>query len=102
MGLARRSTRHDIAEVLHRRAELVASDVTEQIPSDLVTERRRDLRTQDSPIGQRLAVAPMVFDPASTASQIRQAIGDDEVDQALAEGRALSHDAAIAYAHEDS
>lgn len=48
------------------------------------------------------AVAPpvagrIIGDPVAAA---RQAIGDEVVDRALAEGRAMDRDAAIAYAHE--
>jgi tetratricopeptide (TPR) repeat protein len=47
-----------------------------------------------TPVGVRL-----MGDPVGMA---RQAIGDEAVDRALAEGRAMDRDAAIAYAHEDS
>ena len=47
-----------------------------------------------TPVGVRL-----LGDPVGTA---RQAIGDEAVDRALAEGRAMDRDTAIAYAHEDS
>jgi predicted ATPase/class 3 adenylate cyclase len=44
-------------------------------------------------------VARLMGDPVGVA---RKAIGEEAVDQALAEGRAMDRDAAIAYAHEDS
>jgi predicted ATPase/class 3 adenylate cyclase len=47
-----------------------------------------------TPVGVRL-----MGDPVGMA---RQAIGDEAVDRALAEGSAMDRDAAIAYAHEDS
>ena len=47
-----------------------------------------------TPVGVRL-----MGDPVGAA---RQAIGDEAVERALAEGRAMARDAAIAYAHEDS
>jgi predicted ATPase len=47
-----------------------------------------------TPVGVRL-----IGDPVGMA---RQAIGDEAVDRALAEGRAMDRDAAIAYAHADS
>ena len=46
-----------------------------------------------TPVGDRL-----LGDPVGMA---RQAIGDEAVDRALAEGRAMDREAAIAYAHED-
>jgi hypothetical protein len=45
-----------------------------------------------TPVGDRL-----MGDPVGMA---RQAIGDEAVDQALAEGRAMDPDTTIAYAHE--
>ena len=48
----------------------------------------------NTPVGVRLMGDPVVM--------ARQAIGDRAVDQALAEGRAMDHGAAIVYAHEDS
>lgn len=65
-----RAAGYNIAEVLHSCAQLVANDVTKQIRSDLVTERVRDLGPQDGAIGEHLAIAPVVADAASTASQI--------------------------------
>ena len=47
-----------------------------------------------TPVGDRL-----MGDPVGAA---QQAIGDEAVERALAEGRAMARDAAIAYAHEDS
>jgi hypothetical protein len=41
----------------------------------------------------------MIGDPVAMA---REAIGDEAVDRALAEGRAMDYDAAIAYARGDS
>jgi predicted ATPase/class 3 adenylate cyclase len=45
------------------------------------------------------AAALLVVDPLGTA---RQAIGDEAVDRALAEGRAMDPEAAVAYAHADA
>lgn len=57
--------------MLHRRKELIANDVTEQIRSDLVTQGMRDLGPQDRPVRQHLAIAPVVADSASTASYVK-------------------------------
>jgi hypothetical protein len=43
--------------------------------------------------------ARLIGDPVAVA---RQTLGDAVVDRALAEGRAMDLDAAIAYAHEDT
>jgi hypothetical protein len=45
------------------------------------------------------AAALLVVDPLGTA---RQAIGDEAVERALAEGRAMDPEAVVAYAHADA
>jgi len=44
------------------------------------------------------AAALLIVDPLGTA---RQAIGDEAVERALAEGRAMDSEAVVAYAHAD-
>ena len=70
--------RHERATRLHGAGEL-AREITGAVAT---------------PVGVRL-----MGDPVGMA---RQVIGDEAVDRALAEGRAMDRDAAIAYAHEDS
>jgi hypothetical protein len=45
------------------------------------------------------AAALLIVDPLGTA---RQAIGDEAVERALAEGRAMDPEAVVAYAHADA
>jgi predicted ATPase/class 3 adenylate cyclase len=77
-GLESEMGRHERATRLHGAGES-AREVTGAVTT---------------PVGDRL-----MGDPVGAA---RQAIGDEAVERALAEGRAMARDAAIAYAHEDS